>query len=56
MKIIGLPEFKNLGIENDYQGLSTEDYFALRRGEIIEIDKIPDHLVDGGFVEKIEGE
>ena len=54
MKVKGAKKFKELGIDNSYQGLDTEVYFALRRGEIVEIDKIPEHLEAGGYVEKLK--
>jgi len=52
MKYKATKQFKELGIENDYQGLTVENYFALRRGEIIEIDNLPIKLKD--FVEEIK--
>jgi len=49
-------KFQELGIENNYQGLNTEDYFALRRGEIVELKEIPKHLLEGDYIEKIKKE
>jgi len=54
MKVKGLKKFKELGIDNCYQRLNTEDYFALRRGETIELEKVPQHLIDGEYVEIIK--
>lgn len=41
MKIKPKASFKKLDISDNYQGLSCEEFFALKRGEMIEIDKIP---------------
>lgn len=54
MLVKGTEKFKELGIDRSYQGLNTEVYFALRRGEVVEIEKIPAHLKAGGYVEKIK--
>ena len=54
MKVKGLKKFKELGIDNCYQQLNTEDYFALRRGETFELEKVPQHLIDGEYVEIIK--
>jgi len=54
MKVKATEKFQELGIENCYQRLDTEIYFALRRGEIVEIDKIPVHLTAGEYVEIIK--
>lgn len=40
MKVKAKKSFKNLGIENNYQGLSTPIYEALMRGEEVEIDAL----------------
>uniref|UniRef100_A0A6M3KET8 Uncharacterized protein n=1 Tax=viral metagenome TaxID=1070528 RepID=A0A6M3KET8_9ZZZZ len=56
MKVKATEKFQELGIEMCYQRLETEDYFALRRGEIIDLDKIPAHLLAGGYVEKVKKE
>ena len=54
MKVKATEKFQELGIENCYQRLETEIYYALRRGEKIEIDKIPEHLIAGKYVEIIK--
>lgn len=56
MKVKATEKFQELGIEMCYQRLETEIYHALRRGEIVEIDKIPDHLLAGKYVEKVKKE
>jgi len=56
MKVKATEKFQELGTEQCYQRLETEDYFALRRGEIIELDKIPAHLLDGKYIEIIKKE
>ena len=56
MKVKATEKFQELGIENSYQGLDTEDYFALRRGEVIELKEIPAHLMAGKYIEKIKKE
>ncbi len=56
-KVIATEKFKKeLGIENNYQGLKTEDYYKLKAGKTIDIDDIPAHLVEGKFIEKIKKE
>jgi len=47
--------FKDLGIENSYQGLNTDIFFALKRGESVEIKQPPDHLIEGDYIKKIRG-
>ena len=47
-------KFKELWIENDYQGLPTEAFIALHRGESVELNKVPPRLIDGGFIEKVK--
>ena len=54
MKVKATEKFKELGIEQCYQRLETEDYFALKRGEVIDIPKVPPHLFAGKYVEKIK--
>lgn len=34
--------FMTLTIDNNYQGLHTEDFLALQRGETVTISNIPD--------------
>lgn len=48
--------FKELGIDNNYQGLETEQYFALMRGEAIELKHVPIHLIDGKFIQEVKQE
>jgi hypothetical protein len=40
MKVKAKKSFKNLGIENSYQGLPTPKFEALVRGEEVEIDAL----------------
>lgn len=47
-------KFKELGIENSYQGLETEIYYALRNGKKVEIENAPKHLIDGEYIEKVK--
>lgn len=54
MKIKATAKFKELGIDNSYQGLRTEDYLALRRNEIVDIDNIPKHLIVGEYIKEIK--
>jgi len=42
MKVKALPSFKSLSISGNYQGLHSDDYFALKRGEIVELKSIPE--------------
>jgi hypothetical protein len=43
-------KFLELGVENNYQFLTCEEYFALRRGEAVECKPRP-YLLEGGYVE-----
>ena len=45
---------KELGIENSYQGLKTEDYYKLKAGAELDLDEVPVHLIEGKFIEKIK--
>ena len=42
MKVKAKSTFKNLTITNSYQGLNTKIFFALQRGETVELNKIPE--------------
>lgn len=53
MKYKATKKFQELGIENSYQGLNTDDYFALRNGKIVELNQVPNHLLDGKYIEQI---
>jgi len=54
-KVIATEKFKKeLGIENNYQGLTTEDYYKLKAGQTIDLEDIPAHLIEGKFIEKIK--
>ena len=48
-------EFQSLGIENNYQGLTCDDYYALRAGESVELGLVPAKLLEGGYIEKVGG-
>ena len=54
MKIKATKKFQELGIENSYQELNTEDYFALRNGKIVELNQAPNHLFNGKYIEAIK--
>lgn len=54
MKIKATEKFKELGIENNYQHLETEQYYSLRRGENVDLKNVPPHLLAGEFVEKVK--
>lgn len=45
---------KEAGIENNYQGLRTDQYYKLKAGGIIDIENIPEHLIEKKFIEKIK--
>lgn len=52
MKIKAKPSFMELDISNNYQGLDTPDYEALKRGKTIELKKIPVYIE--GHIEKVK--
>lgn len=54
MKIKATRKFLELGIENSYQGLKTDDYYALRNGKTIELSQAPSHLLGGKYIEKVK--
>ena len=49
-------KFKELGIENDYQHLATENYFKLREGEAVELElnEHNQYLVNDKYIEKLK--
>ena len=49
-------KFKELGIDNSYQGLETWQYYDLRNGKEIEIEYVPFFLLDHKFVEEVKEE
>ena len=53
MKYKALKKFNELGIENSYQGLETEVYFALQRGEVVDVKGMPAFLIDNNYVKEI---
>ena len=53
-RYIATKKFGKLGIENSYQGLETETYFALKAGKIVEIKNAPARLIKGGFIEIVK--
>lgn len=42
MKVKAKKSFMDLHISNNYQGLHCDDYFALRRGETVDLDIVPE--------------
>ena len=56
MKYKATEKFKELGIENSYQGLLTEDYYKLRNGGIVEIEFPPKHLIDGNYIKELKSD
>ncbi len=45
---------KEAGIENNYQGLRTDQFYKLKAGGIIDLEDIPEHLIENKFIEKIK--
>ena len=54
MLVKATEKFKELGIENSYQGLPTDKYFKLKAGAEVDLDEIPIHLIEGKYIEKIK--
>ena len=52
MKYKATKKFLELGIENSYQGLITNEYFDLRAGAEVELREVPKHLLEGKYIEK----
>jgi hypothetical protein len=52
-KIKPKESFKDLSIANAYQGLHHLQYEALMQGKTIQIDKVPDFIID--HVEILKG-
>lgn len=52
MKYKATKKFEPLGIENSYQGLSAEDYHALKNGKTIE--NPPKKLIEGEYVKVVK--
>ena len=47
-------KFKELGIDNSYQGLETWQYYDLRNGKEIEIEQVPIRLLELKFIKEIK--
>lgn len=47
--------FKELGIDNSYQGLHTDVYYMLLHGHAVELNEMPEHLTKGKYVEELKG-
>ena len=54
MKYKATKKFLELGIENSYQGLITNEYFDLRAGAEVELRKVPKHLLEGKYIEEVK--
>jgi len=56
MKYKATEKFKELGIENSYQGLTVGEYFSLNEGKATELKFPPKRLINGKYIEKVKGE
>jgi len=54
MKYRATEKFKKLGIDNSYQGLHTNDYEALKRGEEIELKEVFEWLILENYLEEVK--
>ena len=54
MKYKATDKFKELGIEDNYQGLETHQYFNLLGGRLVEIKTPPKRLLEGKYIEKVK--
>ena len=52
MKYKATDKFKQLGTENSYQQLHTDDYNALKAGKAVELKTPPPHLIKGKYIER----
>ena len=52
-KYIATKKFKELGIEESYQGLNTDDYFSFLAGKEVDLKEVPKKLLNG-YIEKVE--
>ncbi len=46
-------KFASLGQSSSYQGLDTDVYISLKRGEEVEIENPREHLIEGGYIEAV---
>ena len=56
MKYKATEKFKELGIENSYQGLTVGEYFSLNEGKATKLKFPPKRLINGKYIEKVKGE
>jgi len=54
MKVKATEKFKELDTNYCYQRVGATAYRALRRGEVVDLKKIPEHLLVGKYVEKVK--
>ena len=52
MKYKETAKFKELGTENSYQQLHTDEYNALKAGKAVELKTPPPHLINGKYIER----
>lgn len=55
MKYKATEKFKELGIENSYHQLGTEDFHTLQRGETVDVklDSNNQYLINRKYIEKV---
>ena len=56
MKVQATEKFQELDTNYCFQRVGAIAYHALRRGEVVDLEKIPRHLMDGEYVEKVKTE
>lgn len=52
MKIQATKKFSKLGSSNNWAGFGKETYIKLESGDTVEVDKVDQSLVEGGFVKQ----
>tara|TARA_B100002019_G_C20979761_1_gene455215 strand:- start:17 stop:190 length:174 start_codon:yes stop_codon:yes gene_type:complete len=55
MKYIKTDKFYELNAMNNFQGLGQENLEALERGEEVELEQAPEHLISGKYIEEVKG-
>ena len=55
MKYIKTDKFYELNAMNNFQGLGQENFQAFERGEEVELEQAPEHLISGKYIEEVKG-
>jgi len=53
MKIQATKKFSKLGSANNWAGFGKEQYMELESGDTVEVEKVDQSLIEGGFVKQL---